>query len=122
MEQQQLRQPTVQLQLTESPELEPLWRHADGTQTPETPANNANCLQSGEQRSGSGNTFGELLAQGMKRVNSVNNLAIPGMGSGNGGGGGANSSSSSSAVGGSCNTGGSQFTRSLPPSPQHTPR
>lgn len=48
-------------------------------------------------------SFSDLLAQGLKRVNSANNLAnnlnIPGMGS-------------------SVN----QNSRSLPPSPQHTPR
>lgn len=44
-------------------------------------------------------SFSDLLAQGLKRVNSANNLAIPGIGSSLG-----------------------QGSRSLPPSPQHTPR
>lgn len=44
-------------------------------------------------------SFSEMLSQSIKRVNSVNNLAIPGIVS-------------------SLNQG----TRSLPPSPQHTPR
>lgn len=46
-------------------------------------------------------SFSDLLVQGIKRVNSANNLNIPGMGSG-----------------GSSN----QSSRSLPPTPQHTPR
>lgn len=44
-------------------------------------------------------SFSEMISQGIKRVNSANNLAIPGIVS-------------------SLNQG----TRSLPPSPQHTPR
>lgn len=44
-------------------------------------------------------SFSEMISQGLKRVNSANNLAIPGIVS-------------------SLNQG----TRSLPPSPQHTPR
>lgn len=121
-----VRQPTVQLQLTESPDLEPMWRsQADGTQTPETPANEANRLQSGDLRA-AGNTFGELLAQGIKRVNSVNNLAIPGMGGNSNGGGGSSggggNNASGTSGGGPVGGSGSPFARSLPPSPQHTPR
>lgn len=44
-------------------------------------------------------SFSEMISQGIKRVNSANNLAIP-------------------AIVSSLNQG----TRSLPPSPQHTPR
>lgn len=44
-------------------------------------------------------SFSDLLVQGLKRVNSANNLAIPGI---------------VSSL--------SQGSRSLPPSPQHTPR
>lgn len=44
-------------------------------------------------------SFSDLISQGIKRVNSANNLAIP-------------------AIVSSLNQG----TRSLPPSPQHTPR
>lgn len=45
-------------------------------------------------------SFSEMISQGIKRVNSANNLAIP-------------------AIVSSLNQG---VTRSLPPSPQHTPR
>lgn len=57
-----------------------------------------------------------LLAQGIKRVNSANNLAIPGIVSTIAG----VTSSSTGAGGGNLSTPGS-ITKSLPPSPQHTP-
>lgn len=49
-------------------------------------------------------SLGDFIAQGLKRVNSANNLAIPAI------------------VASLSSSGGGQGTKSLPPSPQQTPR
>lgn len=58
-----------------------------------------------------------LLAQGIKRVNSANNLAIPGIVSSIAGVTG--SSSAGASVGGGTTP--NSIAKSLPPTPQHTP-
>lgn len=89
------QRPTVELLLTESEAVGPTDESV--RQSDLTEDGLAVGEQHGQQQKN--NTFSDFLAQGIKRVNSVNNLAIPGM-------------AAASAT----------FTRSLPPSPQHTPR